>query len=107
MEKETRMKLEKLFDVLGELIAFFAVVIFAALIINATFNFLPETVLNIFKVCQTFAGLALIGVVGLEAVIKRCFLIRIIFYILLAICIIFMFFPGTWDNLIDIVQKVK
>lgn len=105
MSKETRFKMEKVFDVLGEIIAFLAVVVMALLIINATFDFLPTTIVNILTVVQTFVGLVLIAVVGFEATIKRNFLIRLIFYILVAIIVIFMFFPGTWENLIGIINK--
>ena len=37
-------------------------------------------------------------VVGLEAIVKRGFILKLIFIILLAIVIIFQFFPGTWAN---------
>lgn len=45
------------------------------------------------------------GVVGLEAMSKRNFIFQIIFLALLALIVIFLFFPGTYENLIGIVKK--
>ena len=47
MGKEFRLKLEKLFDFLGEVLAFVTALAWALVIINANFNFLPEIVKNI------------------------------------------------------------
>lgn len=108
-EKKNRVKnagLEKLFDFLGELLAFLTIALYAVLIVDASFHFIPEgTVMDILLICRTYASLALIIVVGLEAVVKRSFLVRLVFYILVAIVIIFQFFPGTWEQLLGYVGK--
>ncbi len=104
MSKETREKLEKLFDFLGEIIAFVTAVVWALVIIDQNFSFLPEVVVNIFNVVKSWLLLVLVGVVGFEATIKRNFIIRLIFYIILAILIIFHCFPGTYDYLIGLVK---
>ena len=59
--------LEKVFDIIGEILAVVMVVVFALLIINANFSFLPDAVLNVFEVIRTYGSLVLIAVVGLEA----------------------------------------
>lgn len=105
MSKESRMKFEKFFDVLGEIIAFLAIVLFALLIINAKFDFLPDKVVEILSYCKEWVGLVLIAVVGMEATIKRNILIRIIFYLLVAVVVIFMFFPETYNYLINLVPS--
>ena len=103
MSKDFRMKLEKVFDALGEIIAFVAVVIFALTILNYRFKFLPENVAGVFEIIKLWVGLLLIAVTGLECTIKRNIIIRLVFYVLLAICIIFMFWKDTYDYLINMI----
>lgn len=104
MSKETREKLEKVFDFLGEIIAFVTAVVWALVIIDQNFHFLPEVVVNIFNVVKSWLLLVLVGVVGFEATIKRNIVIRLIFYIIMAILIIFHCFPGTYDYLIGLIK---
>ena len=47
-------KLEKVFDILGEILAVVLVIVFALLILDANFHFLPDTVLNIFTVIKEY-----------------------------------------------------
>ena len=104
MSKETREKLEKVFDFLGEIIAFVTAVVWALVIVDQNFHFLPEVVVNIFNIAKAWLLLVLVGVVGFEATIKRNLIIRIIFYIIMAILIIFHCFPGTYEYLIGLVK---
>ena len=104
MSKEFRMKLEKLFDVLGEILAFITAVVWVLVIINQNFNFLPTEIANILTVSKSWLLLALVGVVGFEATIKRNIIIRLVFYILLAVLIIFHCFPGTYEYLVNLVK---
>ena len=95
--------LEKALDILGEILAFVTVVLYALLIINATWSFIPEgTFLNVLLVMKTYAALAVVVIVGLEATVKRSFLVRVIFLIFVAIIVLFQFFPGTWANVASI-----
>ena len=103
MGKDFRLKLEKVLDVLGEILAFVTALAWALVIINANFNFLPEVVVNIFNIAKEWLLLVLVGVVGLEATIKRNFIIRLIFYVIMAVLIIFHCFPGTYEQLINMV----
>lgn len=92
-------KLEKILDTVGEILAFITVALYAVLIVNATWTFIPQgTFFDILLIAKNYASLAVVVVVGLEAVVKRGFIIKLIFIILLAIVIIFQFFPGTWAN---------
>lgn len=104
MSKEFRMKLEKLFDVLGEILAFVTAVVWVLVIINQNFNFLPSQVADILTVSKSWLLLALVGVVGFEATVKRNIIIRLIFYVLLAVLIIFHCFPGTYDYLVGLIK---
>ncbi len=104
MSKDFRMKLEKLFDVLGEILAFVTIVVWVLVIINANFNFLPTEFAQVLAVSKSWLLLALVGVVGFEATIKRNIIIRLVFYILLAVLIIFHCFPGTYDYLVGLIK---
>ena len=107
MSKETRESLEKVFDVLGEILAFVTAVVWALVIIDQNFPFLPAKMVNIFNVSKAWLLLALVGIVGLEATIKRNIIIRILFYLVLAVLIIFHCFPGTYDYLVGLVPVGK
>ena len=97
---------EKFFDIIGEILAVVMVLVYALLILNANFEFIPEgTFMNVLEIMRTYGSLLLVGVVGLEAMSKRNFIFQIIFLALLALIVIFLFFPGTYENLIGIVKK--
>ena len=92
---------EKLWDILGEILAVVLVVTYAVLIVNANFQFINnETVLMVLDILRTYGSLALVGIVGLEAISKRGLLFQILFLGLMAIVVIFLFFPDTYANLI-------
>ncbi len=96
--------LEKVFDILGEIIAVVLVITFALLIIDANFKFLPDVLYNILNVIRNYGALVLIAVVGLEAISKRNIIFKILFLAMLALIVIFLFFPGTYENLINLVK---
>lgn len=97
--------MEKFWDILGEILAVVLVLVYVLLIINANFSFIPDgTFLNILKILQTYGSLALVGIVGLEAMSKRNFVFQIIFIVCLALIVVFLFFPGTYENLIQLVK---
>ncbi|MBR1968074.1 MAG: hypothetical protein IKA11_01610 [Clostridia bacterium] len=92
--------LKKLWDVLGGILAIVLVVTYALLILNANFAFISGDFLKTLDIIRTYGSLALIGIVGLEAVSRRCLIIKIIYLLLCAIIVIFLFFPDTYQNLI-------
>ena len=97
-------KLEPIFFFIGEILAVLLVVVWAVLIINSNFEFITNaTVMNILTVIKEYGGLLLIGVVGLEAMCKRNFIFFLIFCLLVALIVIFLFFPGTYQQLINMV----
>lgn len=94
---------KELLGLLGEVIAFFTVILFAVLIANANWPFInPGVFLDILNVCKFYAPFALVVVVGLEFISSRNWIVRIIFYAIIAAIIVFQFFPGTWANFIGI-----
>ena len=95
--------LEKVFDIIGEILAVVLVVVFALLILDAKFDFLPDGVLNVFKVIQTYGALVLIAVVGLEAMSKRNLVFQIIFLAMLALIVVFLFFKDTYTNFFGLI----
>ena len=98
-------KSEKFFDIIGEILAVVLVLVYVVLILNANFSFIPEGVfLNILEILRTYGSLILVGVVGLEAMCKRNLVFQIIFIALLALIVVFLFFPGTYENLINLVK---
>lgn len=97
-------KMSKFWDVIGEILAVLLVIVFAFMIINANFNWVTdETVLKVFNIIRNYGSLLLVGVVGLEAISKRNVVFQIIFVALMAIIVIFLFFPGTYANLIALI----
>ena len=95
--------MEKFWDILGEILAVVLVVVYALVILNYNFHFLdklPEVVLTIIAYLQQFGSLALVGVVGMEAISKRNFLFKLIFLALVAVIVVFMFFPGTYNAIL-------
>ena len=105
MGKEFREKLEKVFDVLGEILAFVTAVVWALVIIDQKFDFLHPKVVDIFNIAKSWLLLVLVGIVGLEATMKRNIIIRILFYLVLAVLIISHCFPETYDYLIGLTGK--
>ncbi|MBQ4049413.1 MAG: hypothetical protein IJD07_02040 [Clostridia bacterium] len=96
---------ESFFDFLGEILAIFLVIVYILSLANAQWGFIENaTVLNIMKIAITYGSLLLVAIVGMEAVSKRTLLVRLIFYICIAIIVIFMFFPDTYNNLIGIIK---
>ena len=60
--------------------------------------------MNILEIARTYGSLLLVAVVGLEAMSKRNLVFQIIFLAMLAIIVIFLFFPDTYSNLINLVK---
>lgn len=94
--------LEPLFDLIGEILAVIMVAVYILTLANAQWQFINSaTILNILAVMRMYGSLLLVAVVGMEAMSKRKFLLRIIFYACIAIIVIFLFFPATYQNLLQ------
>ena len=96
--------MEKVWDILGEIVAVVLVLVYALLIINAKFQFIPDgTLINILQILRTYGSLLLVAIVGLEAMSKRNIVFQIIFAALLVLIVVFMFFPETYQNFINLI----
>ena len=98
-------KLEGFFDVIGEILAVVIVITYVVLLANAKWHFVDGIpwLLNTLEIIKNFGSLALVAVVGFEAMCKRNFIFRIIFYACLAIIVIFLFFPDTYAYLLTFI----
>ena len=65
-----RKSLEKVFDIIGEILAVLALILYVFLAINAQFMFLPDGVLNVLMVIQQYSFIIVTLVVGFEAMIS-------------------------------------
>ena len=94
--------LSKVFDIIGEILAVVYVLIFALLLIDAQWPFLSnvEGLQEVFQTIMIYGGFVIAAIVGLEAMVKHNFFFFLIFLILLAVCVIFLFFPDTFANLL-------
>ncbi|HJB92858.1 MAG TPA: hypothetical protein H9708_02780 [Candidatus Borkfalkia stercoripullorum] len=96
--------LEKVFDIIGEILAVLLILVFFVDMLNVQFGFITaEGALKFFFYAKQWGALLLVGVVGLEAMSKRNFVLQIIFLAILAFIIICMFFPSTYDKLIGMI----
>lgn len=94
-----------LIELLAETIAFFTIALYLVLIFNANWSFISSaSLLNFLNALKFYAPLALLLVVGLQVTSKQSFIVRVIFYVAIAVIIIFQFFPATWDNFMGFVQ---
>ena len=89
-----------LLGLLAEIIAFFTIIVYLLLVINANWAFLSSGLFGVLNALKVYAPLALLLVVGLQVTSKQSFFIRVVFYIAIAIIIIFQFFPSTWENFV-------
>ncbi len=100
-----KKKLSGVFDIIGEILAVVIVVVFALLIIDANYPFLSNVswLYNICKIIMQYGTLVLVAIVGLEAMVKRNIVFLIIFCALLALIVVFLFFPDTYQNFLNLI----
>lgn len=93
--------LEKVFDILGEILAVVLVIVYAITLLNAKVGFIePGALLNALNGIRFYGSIILIGVVGLEAMCKRNIILFIIFLAVLALVVVLMFFPEVFDSMV-------
>lgn len=102
--KEVR---RQILDVIGCIAAAITIVVYLVLCIDAQWAFIPRdtTVYKVLLIIKTWAPLIVVAIVGWEFVADKNIIWRIIFYAAVALVVIFMFFPGTWDQLVGLVDK--
>lgn len=96
--------MKKILDWVGGVAAFLTAAVYIVLIIHGNWAFLPEAVYNVLVVVRTWAPLVVVAIVGLEFVSDKPFIVKLIFYVMVAGVVIFMFFPNTWEGFVGIVN---
>lgn len=99
--------MKKLWDLIGQVLAIVLVFVYVLYILNLNFGFLdalPPVLTALLAYLKNFGSLALIAIVGLEATAKKPFIIKLLFLLLCAVVVVFMFFPATYDALISTIQ---
>ena len=108
MSNRDKVRGNGLADVLGilaETVAFFTILLFFVMLIQANWPFIPAgTVLDILNVAMYYAPLVLTLIVCLQVTSRQPLVIRLIFYIIIAAIIVFQFFPGTWNNMVKAIK---
>ena len=102
-EKENSFK--PLLDLLGGICAFLTVAVYAVLVINANWQFLPDSIFNILTVVKVWAPLVVVVITGLEFTRGKSIVLKVIFYALVAAVVVSMFFPDTWAEFVGIVNS--
>ena len=95
--------LEKVVDIVGEILAFLTVILIVLLSVNRFMagraadgiGFLPLKATDVLESIREIAVLLVVGLAGLEFALKRGFIIFIIYAVLVAAAVIFLFFPGV------------
>lgn len=102
--KEVR---KQVFSCIGNIAAALTIVVYLVLCINSTWQFIEASsfVYSVLVIIRTWAPLVVVAITGLEFVSDKSFVIRIIFYVAMALVVIFMFFPDTWTNFVGIVNE--
>ena len=93
--------LSKVFDVINKVCAFVILVVLAISAINSIWTFIDnETVLAIFGYILRFGPLIVCSLVMVEFAIKRNILLQILIYLIIAVAVIFQFFPDTFNTMV-------
>lgn len=106
MVDNSREVRKQIFDVIGCLAAIVTVLTYLVLCINATWSFIPEGsfIMNVLMAIRTWAPLVVVAIVGIEYVADKNIVFRILLYIMIALIVIFMFFPNTWSQVVGIIK---
>ncbi len=97
--------LSEVFDFLNKLLAFVVIVAYVVFAINANWTFIEnETVLSVINGIMRYGPLAICGLVLIEFAIKRNLVIQIVVYALIALAVIFQFFPDTFNAMVSYVN---
>ena len=93
-------KLEPFFDTVGEILAVVLVATYVIILTNAKWDYIQiEMILDILQMINMYGALALVGIVGMEAMSKRHVIFRIAFILALAFIFVFLFMPETYAQI--------
>jgi hypothetical protein len=90
-----KTNVEPILDIIGQILAFFTVGLILFMYINGRFNFLSDSAMQTLSLIREIAIVAVLGMKGFEFARKGTWKREIVFLTLLALVIVFMFFPGA------------
>jgi len=98
-----RSAVTEFLDFIGKIIAVLMIIRYGALIVEHYHSFLPTegVMFDIINYIGLYAPMALMIVVGLEAVWDKSDLLKLVVLIVCAAIVIFTFFPDVWGTIID------
>lgn len=97
--------LKRVFRILGIAMAITTIFLFAFMYVNAAFDIVKNaTVLNVLAYIKEYACLATVGVVVLSFAFDKGLITFIIFAVVIAIIVIFGFFPSVADKIIYVIR---
>ncbi len=97
--------LSKIFDILNKVLAFVVLLAYALFAINANWTFINnETFMTILEYIMYYGPLLICGLVMVEFAIKRNLIIQIVVYAIIAVVVIFQFFPDTFNSIADTIN---
>ena len=102
--KEVR---KQVLSAIGCVAAAVTIVAYLLLCVNSAWPFIESTsfIYNVLVVVRSYAPLIVVGITGLEFVSNKGWVVRIVFYVAMALVVIFMFFPSTWSDFVGIVNE--
>ncbi len=99
---------ERMIDTIGEILGLLTIALIAFLYIEAQWPFLPTKLAGVLWVIREYAIIIVVALKGMELILKRnSFILFIIYAALVAVAIIFSFFPETGASLINSIQNLR
>ena len=93
-----RDAMSKVFDVINKVCAIVLLVTYVLFAFNANLDFIHnDVIMGLINFIMYYGPLIIAALVCVEFAIKRNIIIQIIIYALIALVVIFQFFPGTWN----------
>ena len=101
--KEVR---KQILSTVGCVAAALTILVYLVLCINSAWTFIASDSLiyNILVIVRTYAPLVVVGITGLEFTANKNLVVKLVFYVAIALVVIFMFFPSTWNGFVGIVN---
>lgn len=97
--------LSKILSIINKILAFAVLLAYALFAINMNWPFITnDTLISVIKGVMYYGPLAICGMVMIEFAIKRNIIIQLVVYAIIAIAIIFQFFPETLDAIFSIAK---
>lgn len=103
MSDNERSPMSDFLDFIGKVLAVVMIVVYAAEIVDTYYPFLQNTGIfaTIMAYVHTYAPMALMTVVGLEAVWDKSELLKLVMLVICAAIIICQFLPGVQGTIVE------